>query len=256
VPERTFITVTGQIDLTQVPALVPTEAQAKLEATLELAGRALFGRDFKTEVLPALGPDWGAYVAAPPDGEPGWFPDVVLALRVRNAAGGDRPLDRALLDALRAVAGLAILEPVQKGQAVRMQTGLQDGEPLFWLSNDREWPAGCRPTGAVKAGYLLLASSPGAVRRFGARPGPAAGAPPVARVSFAEVAAYLRHQERRGALVAALAEANHQPAPAINGQLDQLLAVLDFLKEAELAFQATPAQLNLRLRLQPAQPLR
>ena len=87
---------------------VTGDSRAALVGQLDRTAGAALGKDFVKEVLPALGPDWGLCVTAPPPQEKGWFPQAVLALR---AAPGDEtaPVDQALVSALHSWAVLAVL---------------------------------------------------------------------------------------------------------------------------------------------------
>src|SRR5262249_42185979 len=156
-----------------------------LHDNLERNLGAVLGKSVVKEVLPQVGPDWGVCVTAPPVAEPGWFPNILLALRVRP--GDKKPgVDQALLSAVHFFAAAAVLEHNRKNkEAMTLQTVVQDQVEVKYLASDPAFLPGLQPAFALSNGYLLLASSPEAVRRFSVaapRTPPASGERPLLRV--------------------------------------------------------------------------
>jgi hypothetical protein len=253
-------------------ALLATAARLDVAALFELAGdflakndraalvSALQGRlgapldkDAVQDILPNIGPDVGLCVAAPPAGDAAWFPQVLFAVRVRP--GPQRPpVDEALLSALNsfalvAVAGYNATHP----DRLSLKHVTEDGVAVKFFAHEH-LPPGLRPAYALKDGYLLLASAPEVIGRFGAAaPRPAAGVP-LLRLSAKELCRYLA--DHREPLAQASAETNQISRAEAERRLNGLLDVLQLFDQVEVRRQPAERQLLLALRLQPAWPLR
>src|SRR5262249_28721662 len=81
-----------------VTEFVPDGARPKLNQTLQETFGAPLTRDFVTDVLPCLGPDFGFCVSPPPQGKS--IPDAVFALRLQPG-GKQPPVDQAVFKALQ-----------------------------------------------------------------------------------------------------------------------------------------------------------
>jgi hypothetical protein len=174
------------------------------------------------------------------------LPHVLAALRVRPGSG----VDQALLRALHFFAGLAVFDHnARHGDRVRVVTSMQDKVEVKYLTGGKAFPAGLEPALALKDGYLLLANSPEAIRRF--RAGGTAlehgGETPLLRLSLPELRTFLKNN--RVPLTALLA-AKHQTSVAAAGQgLDVVLECLGLVQQLELTQRAQDGQLVLTLRL-------
>jgi hypothetical protein len=128
----------------------------------------------------------------PPDGKAP--PQTLFALRVRPGPG--KAPERGWVGLAQLFVGLAVLNHNLKHKdTVQMRKEMQDGVEIHYFAGGRALPAGVRPSIALKGGYLLLATSPEAVRRFAARPGllPAASeGAPLLRLSLRQLAQSLR----------------------------------------------------------------
>jgi hypothetical protein len=236
------------------------ESRQALQHNLNRPLSAFFGMDFLKEVLPAVGPDWGLHVTAPSAQDKGWFPHVVLAVRV-NPGGEAAPVERALLRTLTSWAGLgaAFLTRQFPGPPIKLRTttGPDRGE-IHYLSGEDVFPPGVEPAFALQNGYLVLTSSLEAMRRFGAPPLAAALDPsapvPLLRVSFKELRRYL--QERREALTGAVAGKDRKALDQALVKLDRLVDALQLLDRLEVRQRATAGQVTFTLTLQTARPLK
>ncbi len=259
-PERAIFAVAGQVDFTGlaafVEAAVPASEKQKVQSSIATASQAFLGRDLLKEVLPNLGPNCGFCLAAPAADQKGWFPSFVFALQVRA------PLDQALFSAVRAVAGMVVLAHTSEGLGTQLKPEQQDKVAVLSLVNPKVFPPGCQPAFASKSGYLLVAGSPETIRRFRSENGKSTGDGPgrrlvfLARFSFAEAVAYLRDPDRRAGMFAALAQGHQQPISEVEQQIDQLTAVMELCKEANLRVQRLPDQAIIKLQVTFAQPLR
>jgi hypothetical protein len=228
--------------------LTPEAREARRRALQSTLG-AVLGLDVFTDVLPRLGPDSGYCLADTPGGT--GFPHVLVALRVR---GGPRraPVDRAVGRALEFFATLGVVHyNSTHKEAVKLRALKQGDVEVRYLAGAADWPAGLEPAFALKAGYLVLASSPAAVRRF--RDGPASPPPapggevPLLRLSLRDLARLL--EARREGLVTFLAERNGVPAEAARRGLDGLLGVLALADRLDLTQRTEPGRVTWTLRL-------
>ncbi|HXG08449.1 MAG TPA: hypothetical protein VNK04_01540, partial [Gemmataceae bacterium] len=134
-----------------------------------------------------------------------------------------------------------------------------------YLTGDRAFPPGLQPAFTLHEGYLVLASSPEALRRLGIA-SPVSVAPSekgrgkggndevlLLRISLKELHRYLNTY--REPLIAASAERNRTSHEEARRSIDGLLLGLQFFDHLELSQQATAGRLTLTLRLRPTRPL-
>jgi hypothetical protein len=262
-PADAVLAVAGTVDAVAVTDLVseflPEEARKGLREAVDRGAAAALGRDVAKEVLPFLGPDWGFCVAAPPAGDRDWFPHVLWALRVRPG-DNEKPLDQVLLDALNSAAILGVLGYNNSHpDPLSLKTVTQDKVEVKYLANDRGFPPGLQPAFAFKSGYLVLASSPAALRRFNppASAGSAitpGGEVPLVRLSVRELCRFLK--DRRQMLAVPVAEKHKLSREEAGLRLDRLVSSLQLFDRLELSRRVTPGQVTLVLRLRTAQPLK
>lgn len=217
------------------------------------AGAAL-GRDVATEVLPSLGPDLGFCILPPAAADKSWFPQTLLVLRVKDAS-----LGQSLVSALNSFAILAVLDHNGKHpDKLSIKSVMQDKVEVKYLAHDKAFPPGFQPAFAFKEGYLVLASSPAAVRRFD--PGtprstpPAEGEFPLLRVSLKSLRTYLT--ARRAALLGYAVDKKQASREQVSHQLESYLAGLELFDRVELSQRPALGQVTLTLRVRPSQPLR
>src|SRR5262249_28198494 len=153
------------------------------------------GLDIVRDVLPNIGPDWGFCISAPPSSDKTLVPVMIAALRVRSGGPAKR-VDQALLTGLNSLAFALVVSYNQSHtDAMKLSTELQYKVDMKYLSNDKLFPAGCRPAFAFKDGYLVLASSPEAVKEFrSTKNGPetSAAETPLLRCSVKALRNYLK----------------------------------------------------------------
>jgi hypothetical protein len=213
-----------------------------LQATV---GRALgLGLD---EVLPYLGPDYGYCVAAPPDTAS--FPHILVALRVRPGPG-QTGVDQAVYKAVQLAAGLAVFGHNGPDKApLRIKPFKQGDVTGEYLTGDKTLPAGLEPAYALKAGYLVLASSPAALKRFVGGPvtAPAGDETPLYRLSCTRLARLL--DSRRQAIADNLAASNQVSAQVAAGWLDGLIQTLRLVDQIEVTQRTEPGRATWTLRV-------
>jgi hypothetical protein len=259
-PENALLAVAGRIDAVALAELVgsflPGEARAALRETVERGPGAVLGkRDVAGEVLPCIGPDWGFCVLPPPATGEVWVPAVLAALRIQPGDKGV-PLDQAALQALNTVSQLAVISYNAKHQdLITIQTEMQGKVQVTYLANDKLFLPGFAPSFALKDGYLVVASSPAAIRAFQAAPAPAAGSPkevPLLRMALGEVRRYLK--DRATDLAPFLAEKSQGSPEEVRRHLNELAGALDLFERLEVCQRGSGAQVSLLVRIRPSQP--
>jgi hypothetical protein len=236
-----------------VRALLPDKGRAALDAAVGDTLAPVFGRERLPRVLDALGPDWAVW-AEPPAAGAGPLPVVVGAVRLRpiGPLGGDIPraVERAVGFAFDA--GRVGYNAKHRDQIDIDDEQTADGR-ITTLTGAKAFPPGVRPSFAVKGGYLLLATSPDAIRRFHPPSDEASGTDGgavVARASGTAIREYLR--EHRAGLAKVLGSDEGGTA-ATFGQLGALLEPID---RAEVVVRGTDRGLRVAVRVRAVRPLK
>src|SRR5262249_35524751 len=142
------------------------QAEKALGDSLDRFVGAALDKDVRKDVLPNLGPEFGLCVTAP-EKTGGWIPQAVFALRVRP---GDKPpfVGHAVLSSLNSLAQLIVIDQNGKNpDRVVLRTEIREKEEIKYLVNAKRFPSGFSPAFTLRDGYLLLATSPDALRAFG-----------------------------------------------------------------------------------------
>ncbi len=261
-PDNSLLALGARIDAAALFEVVgdfmSKDSRDSLTGQLNRLLGATLGKDFIKDVLPALGPDWGLCVLAPPAQEKGWAPQVLFALRVLPGPAV-APVDKALLSAVNTSAMLAVFAHNQQhpDRPLSLQVAVQGNQEIKYLQGERCFPPGLQPAFSLQGGYLVLATSLEIVRRFGIPTAAGAGpnaAFPLLRVSFKDCRAYLK--DRREPLAQALAEKNNVPKEEAARWLDGVQHGLELIDRLELRQRTTPGQVTFTLTLRPARPLK
>ncbi len=256
VPDNSLAAVAVRFRATEVldllRTLLPDDGRAAIDATLGNTLSPVIGRDRLPRVLDALGPDWAVW-AEPPAADTGPLPVVVGAVRLRadGPRGADVPraVERAVgfgFEAARVAYNAKHADQIE----IEEESAV-DGR-ITTLVGAKAFPPGVRPSFGVKGGFLVLATSPDAIRRFhppSDAPPAGAGEAVVARMSGTAVRGYLReHRE-------ALARVVGGDATETGRTLDQMMMLLEPLDRAEVVVQGSETGLRLSLRARLARPL-
>jgi hypothetical protein len=261
-PEGAILTVAGRFEPAAwnefVTGLLNEDARLALRRAVDRGAGAALGKDVGREVLPYIGPDWGFCVAAAPAAEKAWFPQVTWALRVRQ--GDQQPsVDRTLLNGLNTLATLAVFAYNSSHEDHLSLKVVFDGPvEIRHLIGEKAFPPGLEPAFAYKNGYLLVASSPEAVRSFG-KPGPApaaldsAGETPLLRLSFTALGQLLK--DRQDVLTSYLAEKSGLPLEEMTRRINKLRDAIALFDHVALTHRSAADQHSLILHIRTTQPL-
>jgi len=253
-PEKPLLAVVGRLDakaLTEsATEFMTPEARKGFTEAVSRVFSAPLGMDLFEEVLPHLGPEWGAYVGAPVRGEE--IPRVILALQVQPGPK-DAPVDQALIKGMQFGATLAALSyNSSHADQIRLKSVKQGDVEVKYLSGDKAFPKGLQPAFALKAGYLVVASSPDSVRAFAtapAEPKKTLGEKPLLRMTLTEWAKILKAQ-REPWLQAMTADGKLSRAAA-EQLADGLMLVMGQFEHLEVNQQIQKGQVAWTLRLRP-----
>jgi hypothetical protein len=258
-----LVALAGRIDLASLAEAVgeflTPEARhaARLAAEQSVGAVPGLGRDRLAAVLGRLGPDLGFAVSAPAPADPGWQPRALMAVRLRT----DPAEAAAVLNALQFFAGFAAFSYNSRHEdQIRLDRARVDGADVHFLANDTGFPPGLQPAFAVKGGFLVVADSVEAIRRF--RPsadGPAVPAPnggevPWLRVSLKSLGDYLT--SRRPAIRTFLTQDRQLSTAEADRQLDTVLMGLELLDRVEVFHKSGAGTVLVTLRIRTVVPLR
>jgi hypothetical protein len=256
IPEDVLLAIASRFDVASfietAAGFLEPQADQAIRSGLESALGPFFGPPEGLSTLKnGVGPDWGFWAFGPvrEQKERNWFPQLVLAIKLRDSDEGARTGD-LLLDGLHALAAFVRLSNSQI-----MMGKEKDGqvEIRYLTAPGKALPAGLRPAYATKGGYLIVAGNPETIRRFQPPTAPLKPADenPLLRISLKAWRDYL--SEHRSELAGHFAETGQtNPAAALNiiDELTKNLRGLDAL-EVVLKSQADQASLMIRLKAQP-----
>lgn len=258
-PATSLAATAGRVDVVALcnffGDFLPDAAKQRLKDAVDRGAGAALGLDVAKDVLPNLGPDWGMCLIAPGDDSKSPFPSFLTALRVQTGKG-DKPVDRALLSGLNSLAILGVLaHNNSKPEKISLSTDWQDKIEVKYFSGDKALPPGFRPAYALKEGYLLLATSPDAIRQFGAgKQGEVPDQGLLARISLKAVGAYLT--KHKAALAADLARREGVSAQEIERRFQGLVLLARFVETVDLRRKVAEGQMSLMLHIKTVKPLR
>jgi hypothetical protein len=247
-PPDAILTMGGRLDVAAlgdtIAELMPPKERAKLKQDLRNSLGAVVDID---QVLARVGPDWGFCLAAPADAAA--LPDALFALRIQPGPQ-DAPVDQIVFNALQTGATLVVLGHNRSDkEPIKLRTMRQGDVVVKYLAGDQPGKDTPQPAFALKAGYLVLGSSPAAIARFAASPtAPASGEEtPLFRLSLQQLRRLAQGQ--RQALASLLVERKVQPEE-IDRWLTELQSVLGLADNIELTLRQAPGQVTWTLRLQ------
>jgi hypothetical protein len=260
IPDDAMLAAAGRVTANDLIDFLGTlhapDGKPGVRETIEQALGPIVGKDKLPRVLDALGPDWGIWAVPPAKDAKGAVPVVVAAVRVRadDPAGADAA--KALTQGLDygfLMARIAYNTSHKDQLELREE---KDGDAVIKSLAGETFPAGFRPCYALKGGYLLLSTSPDAIKSFKAptgdpKPG---GEVPLARFNAAVARDYLSSHAPQLAKLLSAAGAGDEKA--LTEQLGGLAAVLEPVERVDLLARGDATGLRLMLRVKPAKPLK
>jgi hypothetical protein len=125
------------------------------------------------------------------------------------------------------------------------------------MENDSDLPIGLRPSIAWKGGYLVLASSPNAIRRFDPTVQDLVDTKdsdvPVMRLAVGGWASYLRMHREPIAQFAA--RSNNLSLSEVQNRMDRLLESLDLFEAVVTSHRTEADRATITLKVQTAKPM-
>lgn len=258
VPDDAILAVCGRLNvprlLAGVEAYLPPDGKAGLKKAIEEGLAPIVGRDKLAAVLAGLGPDWAIWVTPPSKTSGAFLPEWTAALKLSDEKGSVN-VGRTVLQAVDFAAQMArFAYNREHADQIDLTEESQDGVAVKVLSNEKGFPAGLRPSYGLKAGYLVVASSPDGVRRFQAPTGTSARAEvPLLRFSPRHLRGHLG--THRGAIVGAAARWSGRPVKDIAHDLGELSVVLEAFDRMELRHTAGDGKVRLSLHVEFVEPL-
>jgi hypothetical protein len=260
VPDNALFAAAGRLKVSElietVGALVPDDGKNGVRAGVEQIVGSVIGRDILPAVFDALGPDWAIWAAQPANGD-GFLPVVFAALQVRTDGPAGPAAAKELAEAIEfGFRAARVAYNVAHADQIELRQVADGNTTIRSLVNDKAFPAGFRPSFALKDGYLLLATTPEAIKAF--RP-PATAPKPggealLARFSGTTARAYLL--AHRTPLAKFLSDAGAGAEKEVLTHLDQFAAVLELFDRVELLTRGDDTSTRLIVRVTFAKPLK
>ena len=258
VPENAMLAAAGRVKatdlLTFLDSLKAADGKPGARETIEQTLGPIVGKNKLPLVLDALGPDWGVWITPP--AKDAVVPVLVAAVKVQINGPKGAEASKALVQALEygfQVAQIAYNAKHTEQIELREE---KDGDVLIKSLSGGDLPAGLRPCFALKGGYLLVSTSPDAIKAF--RPpttDPKAGGDvPLVRFGATATREYLSSSSPHLAKLLAAAGAGEEKV--FVEQLAGLAAALEPVEKVELLVRGDATGVKLMLRAKTVKPLK
>jgi hypothetical protein len=247
-----------------IASLAPIEADKKgvKEWIEQKLSPIVDGRDNLKLVLDSLGPNWAVWAEPPVTDSP--VPVFVAAIEISGEGEKRAKAEKSLVQAIdtgfllaRIAYNSAHRDRDQDQIELKEERDPKTGAVIKSLVNEKGFPPGFRPSFALQKGYLVLATSPDAIKRFA---GPVPGAPrakdvtTLAKLNGVQTRLYL---ETHGAKLAKfLAEVGVGEEKKLREHIDTLHAVMELIDSADVIARPGEKTLQLAVRINPARPLK
>ena len=240
IPNDALIAIAGKFKASEVVGVLRLDA-----AALQAFG-PVFGKDKLPQVLAALGPQWAVWAEQPVSSA--FLPTVVAAVQVDDKVA-EKALDRGIGFVLNSIRVSYNASHTDQIEVVDSHDGVTS------LVNEKGFPAGFQPSYVFKNGWLVVSSSPQAVRRFREpKAASANGEAMLLRISGTAIRAYL--QTHREPFAKFLATNGRGEEKDLIRQFEQAATVLELLDRIELAARGDDTGVRLVARLRLAKPLK
>ncbi len=247
IPPDALVAIVGRLDVPKIIAaletFLPAEGKAGLKAIVEQFIGPLIGKDKLPAVMAGIGPDWGFWMTAPPAGSKAWVPDWTVAAKLADTAA--RPVQQAIEFAAQTA---RIAYNRDHKDQIDFEEDSAGGTTVKFFVNEIAFPTGFRPAFAVTQGYLVVASSPEAVRRFVPATGVESVHVPLIRLSGTHLKAYLT---THGTAVAAfLGKTQGRAEAVVEKELKDLISVLEAIDRIDIRRVTTATTVRLIVQVQ------
>ena len=258
VPDNALFAVAGRVkanDLIDVlTTLVPMEGKPGVRETLEQTLGPIVGKDKLPLVMDALGPDWALWMMPPAKGAT--VPVVVAAVKVQTDGPKGAEASKSLLQTLEYGFQVARIAYNAKHKDQIELKEEKDGDAVIKSLTGDGLPLGLRPCFALKGGYLVVSTSPDAIKSFKAPTGEPKPGDDVPLARFNAVGARDYLTANAGELAKLLAGVGAGDENALAEQLGMLALVLEPVEKVELLTRGDATGLKLMLRVKTVKPLK
>ncbi len=217
----------------------------------------VLGRTNLPRIMDSIGPNWAVWVEAA--SEESQWPTLMMVAEISGTAEERARTEKIIHQAVEFVfQRLRVSYNARHNDQIELKEGTQlaDGTRIKTLVNDEGFPKGFQPSFALRHGYLVLSTSPGAIERF--RPvAPVAIAEKhskLATLSGAKTRDFLR--THRNGVARFLAGVGAGDENKLAESLDGLAAVLELVDSAELISRKIENGVQFELRIKPVKPLK
>ncbi len=247
------------IDL--VAALAPIEpGKPGVKEWISKALGPVVGRNNLPLVLDSLGPNWAVWAEPPAkDAQDTFLPTLVAAIEINGDGESRLKAEKSLVMALEfgfLTARVAYNATHADQIELKEEKDPKTGAAIRTLVNEKGFPPGLRPSFAIKSGYLVLSTSPDAIKQFAP---PAANSVPkghttLAKFNGTETRAYL--QTHGAKLAKFLSDLGVGDEKTFRGHIESIAAVLELVDSVDIITRPDENGLQIAVRINTAKPLK
>jgi hypothetical protein len=262
IPDDALFGVTGHVRATElidfIVSVAPVEpGKPGVREWITQTLGPVVGRDKLPLVLDALGPNWAVW--AEPPVKDSFLPTLVAAVEISGEGEAREKAEKALVQALEF--GFLMARVTYNARhadqiELKEEKDAKTGAVIKSLVNEKGFPPGFRPSFAVVNGYLVLATSPDAIRRFDpAAKKPQAGDATLATFSGPRTREYLlTHGPKLAKFLADLGAFTDEQKT--RETLATVADVLELIDTAHVVADYNENGLRIALRVKPAKSLK
>lgn len=263
IPKDALFGVSGHVRATELiellAALAPVEAgKPGVQDWISRTLGPVVGRNNLPLVLDALGPNWALW--AEPPVKDSYLPTLVAAVELSGKGEDRAKAEKAILNALEfGVNTLRVAYNATHNDQIDVaeEKDAKTGAVILSLTNDKAFPPGFRPSFAIQRGYLVLATSPDAIKRFEA---PAADGQPaknhdtLARLNAKQTRAYLlTHGDQLAKFLSVIGLGDEKELREL---VTSATEVLELVETADVILRSGEKRVQLAVRITPAKPFK
>ena len=263
IPDRAMFGIAGQFRAIQlidlIASLAPIEKDKPgVKEWIEGSLGPILGKDKLPLVMESLGPNWALW--AEPPVEKGILPVVVAAVEITGDGEALAKSEKALSQAIEfgfQTARIAYNAKHVDQIEVKEEKNPRTGSVITTLINDKGFPPGFNPSFAIVDRYLVIASSPSAIRTFekpALKDYPNPGYSTVAKFSGQHSREYLLANAPH--LAKFLSDLGVGEEKTLSEQLGALASVLELIDTADVITRGDENGLRVAVRINTAKPLK